>query len=133
MKNVLKSKVAKVIGITLAVGIAFTSGISAQADNGWLNNLLFEKGRKLHDKGANKVEEIRNNSTKGIEEVIGARVDDIIAEKEQSIDRELEAYYMSKVEGMAESEFSTVETKIDEIEVFVLDKYKKEIDAILAE
>lgn len=131
--NVFKRKSTKVIGIIVAVGLAFTSGISASADNGWLNNLLFDKGRKLHEKGASKVEEIRNNSTKGIEEVIGARVDDIIAEKEQSIDRELEAYYMSKVEGMAESEFNVVETKIDEIEAAVLTKYKKEIDAILAE
>lgn len=128
-----KKKSTKIIGTVLALGLTFTAGSFAQAENDWMDVLMFNSSKRLHDKGKEFVKEIKNDSENGVQKVMEKKVDKVLEEKEQVIEDALNEYYTSQIEGLVDSEaFDKVKSDIDQMEDDVIATYKKQIDEALA-
>lgn len=122
-------KSVKIAGIVLGVGVVFFSGGIVGANMDWKTKAINDSYSKFLDTASIKVGELVGNVDKDLDLKVQSKVDGIVSENEEELERLLEEYYQMRLESIATTEeIEELELQIEEVRNTVVESYKKRIN-----
>jgi hypothetical protein len=122
------------LGAVVIISGAFAFGsLSSKADSGWRQDVVTKANSEIGQAGYDKKNEIIQNLDTAIDNRIGALADNKIEEKKDEVTQQLEDYFNSKVDSIANtSEFTSLDGEFETLAQSIIDRYKRELDTAFA-
>jgi hypothetical protein len=126
----MNKKYIKYLTVSIGAVAVFGFGALTGANSDWKTEVITEASQKLNGKGYEKKAELVGRDGENVAAEMKAAINPAILESQEELSRLLEEYYQMKIDGLTESEdFAELESRIEQIQQAVLDRYKAEIDS----